>query len=201
MTVFHFEMPRPDELGTALTEANLVSAACKLAGHRFHSFAPVNKRQLQEQLDYLFEWEPKNPEKPQFSLHFSNHANGDGLQVGSEFIEWSDFASAIGHASSGKDYPYMLVVSACGRGRPDFTAAFTGARNPPIYVFAFEDEVTWQDAAHASSLLYRFLPDVPVLERQRVQQIINRVRELGFGSLLYFRRDGDKYKVYPKDRS
>lgn len=200
MTVFHFESPRPDELATQWKEAELVEAACKLAGHRFHTAVVLNSRALEEHLKYIFTWKPTAPSKPQFSLHFSGHANREGIQVGATFMEWSMLANAIGRTSARTRFPYMLFISGCGDGRPEFAKAFAAVSNRPVYIFAFEDEVSWQDAAHASSLVYRFLSEIAIDDKQRVRGVIDQIRSLGLGRLLYYRWDKptNSYRFYPR---
>ncbi|WP_148273334.1 hypothetical protein [Stigmatella aurantiaca] len=199
MMVFHFETPRPDELATQWKEAELVAAACKLAGHRFHTAVVLNARELEAHLAYIFTWKPASRGKPQFSLHFSGHADREGIQVGATFLDWHALASAIGRTSVKAQFPYMLFISGCGEGRPEFTKAFKGVENRPIYIFAFEDEVNWQDAAHASSLVYRFLSDIAVSDSRRVRKVVDQIRTLGLGRMLYYRWDkqSDCYRLYP----
>jgi len=199
--IFHIESPSPDELDTQLSEAELVAAACRLSGHRFHTLSVLDRADLQKALKYIFMWEAPEKSKPQFSLHFSGHANREGIQIGASFVKWDGLAGSLRRAMKDHDEisPYMVFFSSCGMGRPDFST-FSKLPYPPIYIFAFENKVDWADAAHASSLLYRWLPEIRVDDRKRVQGVIERVRNLDFGKLTYFRHDETtkSYRCYPK---
>jgi hypothetical protein len=92
----------------------------------------------------------------------------------------------------------MVFVSGCSHGRPKLEDAFGEITHRPIYIFTFATKPSWQDAAHVSSLVYRFLPEVAIHEKGKVKEIIDNIGRLGFGSLVYFRWDEDKecYKHY-----
>ena len=66
---------------------------------------------------------------------------------------------------------------------------------PPHYLFSTSGDVAWQDAAVGWTLFYHLLPDGDLENRVQVQQIIDRIKDVGLGHFLCFRWDSTKQNI------
>ncbi len=198
-TVFLFESPNASELGGKEKEADLLAAACALAGHRFVAYSPLSKSAFAETLRYIFStWEPTpgREDKPQFSIHLSVHGNGAGIQIGADSLSWRRLGRIIRNAQATTSWPFILTLSACGDADLDISS-FKLSNAPPSYVFSFSAPVAWDEAALTWAVLYKSIVRVNTSDAKSMKSLVDRIRALHFGRLRYHRLDGSRYRWYP----
>lgn len=203
MNIFVLESPSPSDLLREVNEANSLSSLGKMFGHRVVAFFLKNGRELVATIEYLAEFDLKDPEEDFFCFHFSCHGNDGGIAIGPNFIEWVDMFKILKPVFQNKVFEdkSLLIISACGANRQVLSNKINQAYAtpeeqffPPSFIIAYDDEeVAWKDALLSWTLLYHWLgKNKPT--RSTMQNLIKRMKDAGFGKLKYSRWDAEQKK-------
>lgn len=216
LRIFVVECPDPLDALQGRSEGPSLAAIGKLIGHEVLTFLVRSKREFTETCRYVSSIDPdhdaaREPERP-LCLHISAHGDADGLSIGADSVNWDDLATAIkafmsrGMQHKGKR---IIVLSACQAERQKLSSAIRALVkrdkrvSPPKYLFCTSGDVAWQNAAVGWTLFYHLLPDVDLDNKQAVQDVLNRIKDVGVGQFFYFRWDEKKrqYRRYAATRA
>jgi hypothetical protein len=202
MKVFILESPNPNDLLDGRNEAESLVSICKMFYHKATSFFIKNRNELNDVLKYITD--VKAVGNDIFCYHFSCHGNSDGLWFGPDFINWDQFAITIMPILENRTLMNrcILVISACGANEQDFTKKISKledeAKNaiaPPSYLFVYDDDdVVWKDALLSWTILYHRLSNAKQIEKEDMQELLENMKIVEFGKLIYYRWDLDKKK-------
>ena len=210
--VFLLESPSALDLLEERGERSSLEQVCKLFGHDATSFLLRDATEFKQTLLYIGSIGRIDDagNSPLF-IHISLHGDSEGIAIGSDDLSWEDLTNIVLHTYDNLDNyrgAIILILSACGANQQELTNLIqhkheTGhINNPPDYVFVFsETEVRWRGAVVTWTIFYheaRFLDFLTTdkNEVKKIQQLLNRLGDTGFGTLTYFRWDGDVYKRY-----
>ena len=210
--VFLLESPNPLDLLEERGERSSLENICKLFGYDVASFLLRDSRELKQTMMYLSAiTHLDNAGDAPLFIHISSHGNSDGISIGSDSIVWKKLTKIILDTYDNLDSysgPIVLIISACGASDQEITS-FISERydndeilNPPDYIFVFsEDEIGWRDAVVTWTIFYRYAMKLNFLDVDKksiggVQEVLLRIGKSGFGTLTYFRWDGEKYKRF-----
>lgn len=211
--VFVIESPNPLDLLESRGERDALQQVCKLAGYETAMFLVRDVFEFQQTCKYISSIKGNKADKTPLFLHISLHGNASGIGIGRERMKWSDLATTVQDMYGQLRYyhgPIILLLSACGANKQELTAELkkgaTIAKKPfipPEYLFVFaQDTVEWADAVVTWTIFYRAVAKINFFkDKEKIQELLRRLRDSGFGNLKYFRWDGSskKYKFYPKE--
>ena len=184
-----------------------MSAIGKLIGHEVLTFLVRSKREFTETCRYVSSIDPDHdelskPDRP-LCLHISAHGNQKGLGIGADFVEWDDLATSL-RAFLSTDMQHkgkrIVVLSACQAEQQELSTSIQKLANsrrpisPPKYLFCTSGNVAWQNAAVGWTLFYHLLPTLELEKKETVQKALDKIRDVGVGSFVYFRWDDGKRK-------
>lgn len=216
LRVFVLECPDPLDALQGRSEGPVMAAIGRLIGHEVLTFLVRSKRELTETCRYVSSIDPNHdalnePDRP-LCLHISAHGNSKGLGIGADFLGWDDLVAALRSFLS-RDMQHkgkrIIVLSACRAEQQKLSTAIQKlaiGRNPilpPRYLFCTSGNVPWQNAAVGWTLFYHLLPETDLDQKDDVQKVLDRIRDVGAGPFVYFRWDGRRrnYRRYPKRTS
>ena len=210
--VFLLESPDALDLLEERGERTSLEQVCKLFGHDATSFLLRDSVDLNRTLLYIGSIGRIDDagNSPLF-IHISVHGNSEGIVVGSDDVSWNDFTDMISQTYDNLDNyagAIILILSACGANRQKFTNFIQNMYeerqivNPPDYVFVFsETEISWRSAVVTWTMFYHDANELDFLTTKkgeviRIRKLLDRIAHTGFGTLIYFRWDGNTYKMY-----
>jgi len=211
MRVFILESPNPMDLLRGVSESTGLESICRLLGHETVSFFIRSSAELETVCNYISSIDIRLYRKAKplpLCIHVSAHGDKNGLQFGSDSVEWAQlakFLSPICRSQPLYPAPRIFVLSACCADQQKLTGEFTKATRsknskttPPQYLFVTTGEdVPWADAAVAWTLLYHQLPQTLLDDRKSVQKVLDRIHNAKVWDLRYFRWD-NKRREYLK---
>lgn len=206
LRIFLIESPSPLDLLQNRTEVKALEEICLILGFEVKRFFVNSKQELTNQIKYIssiFEY-LEDDDDTTLCVHISAHGNNEGLEFGSDFIEWKVFLKTIEPVLR-KSYEFskdiILVFSACGSGKQKITNEFKKLSKliddiaPPKYLFVTaEDEVDWEDALIAWSNFYHQVSKISMNKKFAVQKVLNKIKSNCEITLRYFRWDADRMK-------
>ena len=207
MNIFVIESPNPIDLLEGRNEADSIVSIGKMFNHKATSFFVKDKVELNSVLKYLADVEADKTDL--FCYHFSCHGNENGLAFGPDFLNWTEFSLAIDPFLKNKTMKdkYFLILSACGANEQDLTKKISKLDDsakasiaPPSYIFVYDEtEVYWRDALLSWTILYHRLGNVKKIDKDEIQDLLEKMKNVEFGKLLYFRWDDvkNKYLRFP----
>lgn len=219
MRIFIVECPNPMDLLQERTELQSLEKICKLFRHEVYTFLVKSSAEFKRVLRYISTIDgdvnnKKDNDEP-LCIHISAHGydDGSGLVFGADDLEWEDLTKALLPIMK-EDIQYkgskILIISACYANKQKITKEINKKKNnirdgltPIKYIFiADEDEVKWQDAVVAWTILYHQLPHSDLDKPDTVKSLIRKMKESGFGNITYFRWDEERerYRKNPKKK-
>ena len=210
--VFLLESPNALDLLEERGERSALEKVCKIFGYNVTSFLLRDAKELKQTLMYLSSiTRVRYGDTDPLFIHISVHGDSDGILVGSDDVSWKELANIVSKSYENLDNyddAIILILSACGSNRQKLTKLLTKKNkkekvfNPPEYVFVFANKIVdWNDAIVTWTIFYReaksleFLSD-NVNHIKKIQSLLRRLRNAGFGTLTYFRWDDTKYKKF-----
>jgi len=202
MKVFVIESPSPNDLLDGRNEADSIVNISKMFGHKAASFFVKNKNELDSVMKYITVVDAS--ETDLYCYHFSCHGNDSGIAFGPDLLNWVNFAKTILPILKNKSLKdkSIIIISACGANEQKLTRKISKLDDevkeyisPPSYIFVYdENEVPWSDALLSWTILYHQLGKVKKIERSDMQELLEKMKKVEFGKLIYFRWDEDKKK-------
>ena len=206
--LFIIESVNPMDLLQGRTESQALAEICKIIGHEVAVLTAYSKGDFRKFCKYISSIDPKHDEnqreKVPLCIHLAVHGNSEGLEIGSDFVEWQDILRAMKPIYTDMheyDGEVVLVISACGAGEQYLSDEFEDEWNknedfmPPEYIFVTRDEeVAWDDALVSWAMFYHQLPRAKLRNKRSVQKILDSIKMSSTGNLRYFRWDNKKEK-------
>jgi hypothetical protein len=183
-------------------EAPALEKTCTLLGHEVIPFIAKSKAELKALCKFIASIDSGQDRhgrrRVPLCVHIAAHGNSDELGFGRDSVTWDDLLEAVQPLCKMTQYEgdVILVISACKAAEQKLTKRFaerakdeSGFR-PPVYLFVTGDESpTFADALVAWTVFYHQVPGVPLEKKDKVQELLTRVRAAGATTLTYFRWD------------
>lgn len=202
------ESPNAFDVFDERSEGEALVTSCKSIGHQASMFFVKSRREFVEVCAYLAASDPihanRNPLGP-LVLHISSHGNSKGIELGPDFVKWSELVKDVEPIFHNKNYKgsVALSLSSCGSGSHNLheylvTAASTDSPTLrlPHYIFSIQAlEVHWDQALLGWLLLYHKLSRISFDKQTDVQHALNDVKS-GIGLTFYYHRWDSKTSKY-----